>query len=352
MSSRRASVAFVGLCLMVVLSASLTLGQGASAPGVPKIVIEKTEFNAGEVKEGEGVKHSFTFRNAGTGILEIKRVVLTCGCETVDYDKSVEPGKDGKITLLVRTAGLGGALSKLVVASTNDPSRPSIDLVMHLTVISETRKVTGETVGAFLLSPSNVLVRTVPVGTAADFAVTIYGAGAGVPPPKITKVVSESPKFSAILEPASDGSRFVVRVTSATDLPVGRHPHTVKLMTESKENPEVELKLEAIVTLPLRISPKSLSFDRVASLDGLPPTLSKFIWVMQSGGPALEIKGVQSTLPFLTAERTENGSPGTTILRILFTAIPPKGSHSGKIVVLTNIAAQPQFEFDVTVNVP
>ncbi len=354
MSLRRAIAAFAGFCLIAVQGSGVAMAQAdtqvAGSAGVPKLVIEKTEFNAGEVKEGESVKHTFAFRNEGTASLEIRRVVLTCGCETVDYDKVVEPGKEGKVTLLVRTATLAGALSKLIVVTTNDPQRPSFDLVMHLTVLNTAKKPEGEAVGAFLVSPGRQLMRTVALGSAADFAVTIHGSG--TPPPRITKVVSEGAKFSARLEPAADGSRYVLRVTSGTDLPVGRHQHSVKLLTDSKDSPEIEIKLDAIVALPLRVSPKNLVFDRVAPNDGSLPSLSKFIWVMQSGGPVFEMKGVQSTLPFLTAERTENGNPGTFILRVFFTGMPLKGSHTGKIVVLTNIAAQPQLEVDVTVNVP
>ncbi len=351
MRLRRAFFAWIGLCAFAGLTAEVVRGQASgTAVAAPKLVIAKTEFNAGDVKEGDAVRHSFIFRNEGNANLEIKNVVLTCGCETVDYDKVVAPGLQGQITLLVRTTALSGALSKLVVVSTNDPLKPSFDLVMHLTIVNDAKKPAGQVLGPFIVSPSNQLSRTVAVGSAADFAVTIYSSG--VPPARITKVVSEGGKFTVTLEPAGDGNRYVVRAVSANTLPVGRHQHSVKLLTDSKETPEIDLQLDAAVTLPLRVSPKSLVFDRVASLDGQPPMASKFVWIMQSGGPALEIKGVQSSLPFLSAERSENGSPGTTIIRVLFTGIPAKGRHTGKIVVLTNVAAQPQFEIDVTVNVP
>lgn len=349
MRLKRALVVLAGLCLLFGLDAAVAKGQATSG-GVPKLVVEKTEFNAGEVREGDPVKHSFVFRNDGNADLEIKNVVLTCGCETVDYDKVVPAGKSGHITLLVKTTALSGALSKLIVVTTNDPQKASIDLVIHLTVVNDAKRPAGQVVGPFVVSPSNQVNRTVPVGTAADFAITVYATGN--PPSHITKAVSGGGKFTVSLEPASDGSRYVVRAISANSLPLGRHQESIKLLTDSKETPEIEVQLDATVTLPLRVSPKAIAFDRVTSEEGQPPRASKFVWIMQSGGPALEIKGVQSSLPFLTAERNENGNPGTVVMRVLFSGIPPKGSHTGKIVVLTNLPSQPQVEIDVTVNVP
>ena len=80
--------------------------------------------------------------------------------------------------------------------------------------------------------------------------------------------------------------------------------------------------------------------------------MSKFVWIMQSGGPALEIKGVESSLPFLSIERVENGTPASTPVKVVFSGNPPKGNHVGKIVILTNVPSQPKLEIDVVVNVP
>jgi hypothetical protein len=345
----RPITASVLLVLLTGLGAVVGHAQGAPSGAAPKIVITKTEFDAGEVKEGPTITHKFEFRNEGTAPLEIKNVVLTCGCETVDYDKVIAPGQDGHITLLVKTAGLNGALSKLIVVTTNDAKKPSIDLVLHLTVINDTKGPQGQVIGSFIVYPSNQVAKTVPIGTAADFALTVYTTS--TPPARITKAVSESGKFNVTFEPAA-GNRFVVRAVSPANLPVGRYQDSVKLFTDSKETPQIEVQLDAAVVLPLRLSPKSLVFDRVASIEGETPRASKFVWIMQSGGPALEIKEVQSSLSFLTAERTENNNAGSVILRVHFTAIPPKGSHTGKIVVTTNLPAQPQLEIEVAVNVP
>ena len=333
--------------LVVAVLSGINFAFGQS--GGPKLVITKTEFNAGEIKEGTPVKHTFTFRNEGTASLEIKKVTLTCGCETVDYDKAVAPGQEGKLTLLVKTEGASGAQSKLVVVTTNDPQKPSFDLSIQFNVLN-TGKKTGQVVGAFVVAPSTQVGRQSPVGTAPDYAVTIYSTGA--PPAKVTKVVSDVPGYTFSLEPGTDGATWVIRATGPQGLPVGRHRHSATALTDSKETPEIKLEFDTTVVLPLRVSPQQLAFTGVVSVDGAPPRVSKFIWVMQAGGPVFEFKGFESTLPFLSVERSDSGNAtgGATILRVVFTANPPKGTHTGKLVIKTNQVSQPQFEIQVTVN--
>jgi len=40
----------------------------------PRLVMDSTEFDAGEVWEGEDIIHPFTVKNTGKGLLEIKNV--------------------------------------------------------------------------------------------------------------------------------------------------------------------------------------------------------------------------------------------------------------------------------------
>lgn len=336
---------------LLVLAGSVA-GQGAHPEALaPKLVVVATEFKAGEVKQGAEVKHAFTLRNEGKADLEIKRVVTTCGCETVDYDKTIAPGQEGKVTLLVRTLGLSGVLSKLIVVSTNDMSKPSVDLVMHITVVPDSKATpAGKIIGPFVISPSDEQTRMVSSGSAADFAVMIYSSGS--PPAKITKLVSDGATFTFTLEPSADGARYVVRGSSPTNLAVGHYQQSVKLLTDNKETPELELRFGASLVLPLRISPTSVVFERVDTSSGEVPGASKFVWVLQQGGPSFEVKSIESSLPFLTAELQSNGTTGAFILRVKFKEVPPKGVHTGKIVVQTNVPAQPQFEIRTSVTVP
>ena len=64
-----------GIAAVLLMLAVTALGQ--SSAGAPKIVINKTEHNFGEVKKGANATYTFVFKNEGKADLEIKRVAPT-----------------------------------------------------------------------------------------------------------------------------------------------------------------------------------------------------------------------------------------------------------------------------------
>jgi len=68
----RKSFVFVG-CVIAIFSFFCTLSR-AQETKKPKLVIEKPIFDAGEINEGETIKHTFLIYNHGNATLEIKDV--------------------------------------------------------------------------------------------------------------------------------------------------------------------------------------------------------------------------------------------------------------------------------------
>ncbi|MFN7945605.1 MAG: DUF1573 domain-containing protein [Blastocatellia bacterium] len=64
--------ALAGL-LLLVLAASASAQSRSDAPQ-PHLSLAETEFNAGEVKQGDEVSHTFIVKNNGKANLEIKNV--------------------------------------------------------------------------------------------------------------------------------------------------------------------------------------------------------------------------------------------------------------------------------------
>src|SRR5262249_10289313 len=151
---------------------------------------------------------------------------------------------------------------------------------------------------------------------------------------KITGVKSDGAVFKVSLDQNQDGNRYMIHAVSVPTLAIGSYNQTVNLTTDSPETPEVQLEFEVVINAPLRVGPAAISLDRIApGEDGAPPRASKFVFISQLGGPALEVKGVSSTLPFLTAV-LDNSTPGRTyVMRVKFTGMPPAGRHQGKITI-------------------
>ncbi len=56
--------------------------------GNPKIVPNESEFDFGDINEGEIVSHNFIIINGGTNILKIDSVKASCGCTAAIHAKT------------------------------------------------------------------------------------------------------------------------------------------------------------------------------------------------------------------------------------------------------------------------
>ena len=81
---------------------------------------EETEFDFGEIAQGDVVKHSFKFKNTGEAPLVISDIKTTCGCTTPQYTKDpVAPGESGEILVQFNSAGKAGVINKRVTIYAN-----------------------------------------------------------------------------------------------------------------------------------------------------------------------------------------------------------------------------------------
>jgi len=101
--------------------ASFAGARGQSAA----ITWEKSNFDFGEITQGEKVEHAFKFTNTGTAPLVITNVQVTCGCTTpkgwprdpvapngrgeiiVQFDSTNKIGRQNKVITVVSNA-VGG----------------------------------------------------------------------------------------------------------------------------------------------------------------------------------------------------------------------------------------------------
>jgi len=96
-----------------------------------KIQFAETVFDFGKVNGGDVVKHSFTFTNVGTGLLEIRDVRPSCGCTAAGtWDRQIEPGKTGTIPLQFNATGFSGTVTKSVTVTCNDVGQSNVVLYL------------------------------------------------------------------------------------------------------------------------------------------------------------------------------------------------------------------------------
>ena len=113
------------LLLLAAGLASGALAQGSK----PRAVFKETSHDFGKVKQGDVVSHEFVFKNDGGAPLVVDRVETTCGCTAaLVSEKTVAPGKDGKIKTTFDTRGYSGRLSRYIYLISNDGENPRREL--------------------------------------------------------------------------------------------------------------------------------------------------------------------------------------------------------------------------------
>lgn len=87
---------------------------------VTAISFEKSEFNFGEVKQGEVVTHTYTFTNSGDHDLMISDAKASCGCTVPKWpEKPISPGETGEIVVKFSSAGRKGNQTKAITITAN-----------------------------------------------------------------------------------------------------------------------------------------------------------------------------------------------------------------------------------------
>lgn len=97
---------------------------------VAKMTFLETEFDFGEVKEGEVVEHVFHFTNNGKVPLIISDARSTCGCTVPEWSKEpIPPGEKSEIRVHFNSTNKSGQQNKPITITAN--TYPA-ETVVHL----------------------------------------------------------------------------------------------------------------------------------------------------------------------------------------------------------------------------
>lgn len=87
------------------------------------MTFNKKEHDFGDIKQGDKVNYTFTFKNTGSNDLSIASANASCGCTVPEYTKDpIQPGKSGKMKVSFDSTGKTGVQTKTVTVRANTPS--------------------------------------------------------------------------------------------------------------------------------------------------------------------------------------------------------------------------------------
>jgi hypothetical protein len=87
---------------------------------IPAFKFERTEYDFGQIKEGEKVAYTYKFTNTGTAPLIVQSVQPSCGCTAPDWSKDPIPvNGTGFVKVEFDSNGKQGIQNKVVTVNAN-----------------------------------------------------------------------------------------------------------------------------------------------------------------------------------------------------------------------------------------
>ncbi len=98
---------------------------------------EATEWNFGEIIQGESVEYAFEFTNTGSEPLIITNAKGSCGCTVPKFPKEpIKPGATGEIEVVYSPGKQQGSQNKTVTITANtDPVSTTLNILADVEVI-------------------------------------------------------------------------------------------------------------------------------------------------------------------------------------------------------------------------
>lgn len=218
-------------CLAVVGGACVTgvYLLAATDFSQPRVFLQSSAIDLGDVTVGEDVRHDFAIENIGSGPLRLGLPDPGCGCTSATvHQHIIAPRGSGLITVDVQTSGLfssamrgqsGTTARETVEVATNDRAHPSIVLALTMHLISE-----------FGLSSTSLTFPATPLGGRTTRGVTVEQLATA----HVVSADLTDPEWEVRQEPVAQSqarqSRFIV--TFAPQRP-GRHTANLLIRTSS-----------------------------------------------------------------------------------------------------------------------
>ncbi len=285
MSSKR--ILIIMIAVLVALTAAISFAadepakaKKADAPAAkkeaekaPRLTIVEPVKDYGTIPKGEKLDWAFVVKNTGNADLQIIAAKPGCGCTVADFDKVIKPGESGKVTAHVDTTAFAGPIAKTVTLETNDLTTPTSQLTIHAIVKPYVEAFPAGFV-RFNLLQGDADVQTVTIYSDEDDPFQITGVEVPAAEPgkdawikaSYEKITNEADLAPNVGKPGQ--AQYHVKITvGGPDARVGPIAEKVRIVTNSKHQPEYFVSVSGVVRPPFRVEPGVLNFGEVTPAD-------------------------------------------------------------------------------------
>jgi hypothetical protein len=335
-----------------ILPAGITPVPAVAPAKAPKIFCAFPNFDFHNVDEGGDIVHLFHIVNRGKATLKITNVSTSCGCTAAAIEENgvaktpsaaspveIKAGGRGVIKATYHTKGRPGHATKIITVTSDDPVNPGYQLKLDMTVIRDID-----------IQPEKVYLYNIQHGQSQTTTVKIIGK-----PKALFKVLSAQATGGAVtvssITPYTEEATHRYGATLQIDVPathvIGNFTDTIKVQTNSKKRPELNIDVWGEVVGKFTFSPHSVYFSPHQTN---PMTVS----FTATDAKNFVIRSVES-LHHLSRPYVKKVNFGNGVEQYQVLIDPPKNLAKGSdgkdtIRVTTNDPEQPQVSIDVQVS--
>lgn len=218
-----------------------------SAP-LPKVVVDKLEYDFGTMDVEDKGSREFTVSNRGDALLKLTKGETTCRCAASELEQTeLLPGKSTKITLNWHPTEEPGPYQQSATFLTNDPRKPHFKITVSGKITATLR------IRPMVLTFNRISTRESSQGTVKILSYLDKPLKIG--DPRFDENGLER-FFQATATPLSDEelkedlgakSGFLLTVSVKPGLPQGPFKQTIRLSTNNPNKKEVAIPIEGSV---------------------------------------------------------------------------------------------------------
>jgi len=325
--------------VILALCAAFLVAAVLFADGKPKAVAVEPIKDVGTVPKGDKAVADFLIRNDGDAVLEITNVQPACGCTVAEYDKTVAPGKTGKVHAVVDTSTFSGPIAKGVTVFTNDPDLPQLDLTLRVKVEPYISVKPGYaryiTVQGEPLEGNIIQTLWAPDGTPMDIV------KADSPWPFMTVTYHEA--TAAERMPDVKGKQWKVEMKLSNDAKVGPLADYVTIHTNHPKQKIVQIPISGFVRPILAVTPPVGDYGDIK----LEEPLRKSVIVKNYATEPIKLTSVDTSLKGVEAKIEPLTDGREYTIRVTLDPSIPKGPFHGKLTLHTDSAKVPQLDVEI-----
>jgi len=319
-------IAIIGLLTTAVCFAHLVAqGEAVEGDAVPKLVCDEPHYHFGERDQSEVVEHTFVLRNEGEAELLIKNVRTSCGCTVANIsNREVEPGGLTELTARLSLKGRRGSQRKAITVESNDPHSPKYQLYME-----------GAATSLVQIQPSRVYFGQIE--DARPHSETVSIESKLDEPLTITRVDSSAQYFDAELKTVEEGKRYQLIVSTVPPLPAGPVRGSVRLQTESRKYPVINVGVAATVLDELMVAPNQII---LTERDG--GGVTRYVVIRPGKTKSFAVREVEPPSPNIQVQVTELGQNGYQIR--LDNVVASKELDGKNLLIKTDVEEKSEIE--------